>query len=74
MERPDPKQVLGRLLGPGDARSGCDECFASSTAMSSSSSQEPTQMRPRPACVLICPAARPVARITKASARSSGLD
>jgi hypothetical protein len=28
MERPDPKHVLGRLLGPGQPEVGCDECFA----------------------------------------------
>ena len=27
-ERPDLKQALGRLLGPGAAEIGCDECFA----------------------------------------------
>jgi hypothetical protein len=27
MERPDLKQVLGRLLGPNEAEIGCDECF-----------------------------------------------
>ena len=28
MERPDPQEVLGRLLGPGVREVGCDECFA----------------------------------------------
>lgn len=28
MERLDPKQVLGRLLGPSEREVGCDECFA----------------------------------------------
>jgi hypothetical protein len=28
MERPDPQEVLGRLLGPGEREVGCDECFA----------------------------------------------
>lgn len=27
MERPDPKQALGRLLGPAAAEVGCDACF-----------------------------------------------
>jgi hypothetical protein len=27
MERPDLKQVLGRLLGPAGPEVGCDECF-----------------------------------------------
>jgi hypothetical protein len=27
MERPDMKQALGRLLGPGQPEVGCDECF-----------------------------------------------
>jgi hypothetical protein len=27
-ERPDLKQALGRLLGPGGPEVGCDECFA----------------------------------------------
>jgi hypothetical protein len=27
MERPELKQALGRLLGPGQAEIGCDECF-----------------------------------------------
>jgi hypothetical protein len=27
-ERPDVKQALGRLLGPGEPEIGCDECFA----------------------------------------------
>ena len=27
MERPDPKQVLGRLLGPAGPEIGCDACF-----------------------------------------------
>ena len=27
MERPDLKQALGRLLGPGGPEVGCDECF-----------------------------------------------
>jgi len=27
-ERPDLKQALGRLLGPGASEIGCDECFA----------------------------------------------
>jgi hypothetical protein len=27
MERPELKQALGRLLGPGEAEIGCDECF-----------------------------------------------
>ena len=27
-ERPDLKQALGRLLGPGEPEVGCDECFA----------------------------------------------
>jgi len=27
-ERPDLKQALGRLLGPGAPEIGCDECFA----------------------------------------------
>jgi hypothetical protein len=26
-ERPDLKQALGRLLGPGQPEIGCDECF-----------------------------------------------
>jgi hypothetical protein len=26
-ERPDLKQALGRLLGPGAPEIGCDECF-----------------------------------------------
>jgi len=25
---PDPKQALGRLLGPSEPELGCDECFA----------------------------------------------
>jgi hypothetical protein len=28
MERPDLKQALRRLLGPGGPEVGCDECFA----------------------------------------------
>ena len=28
MDRPDLKQALGRLLGPGGPEVGCDECFA----------------------------------------------
>jgi hypothetical protein len=28
MERPELKQAFGRLLGPGEAEIGCDECFA----------------------------------------------
>jgi hypothetical protein len=28
MERSDPKQALGRLLGPGEPEIGCEECFA----------------------------------------------
>jgi hypothetical protein len=27
MERPDLKQALGRLLGPGEPEVGCDVCF-----------------------------------------------
>ncbi len=27
MERPDPEQTLGRLLGPAAAEVGCDACF-----------------------------------------------
>jgi hypothetical protein len=27
MERPELKQALGRLLGPGVPELGCDECF-----------------------------------------------
>jgi len=27
MERPDPKQLLGSLLGPAEPEVGCDECF-----------------------------------------------
>ncbi len=27
MERPDPKQALGRLLGPAGPEIGCDACF-----------------------------------------------
>jgi hypothetical protein len=27
MARPDPKQLLGRVLGPGEPEVGCDECF-----------------------------------------------
>jgi hypothetical protein len=27
MERPELKQALRRLLGPGEAEIGCDECF-----------------------------------------------
>jgi hypothetical protein len=27
MERPDPKEVLGRLLGPAGPEIGCDACF-----------------------------------------------
>jgi hypothetical protein len=27
IERPDLKQVLGRLLGPAGPEVGCDECF-----------------------------------------------
>jgi hypothetical protein len=27
MERPDPNEVLGRLLGPAEPEVGCDECF-----------------------------------------------
>lgn len=27
MERPELKQALGRLLGPGEAEIGCDQCF-----------------------------------------------
>ena len=27
MERPELKQALGRLLGPGGHEVGCDECF-----------------------------------------------
>ena len=27
MERPELTQALGRLLGPGQAEIGCDECF-----------------------------------------------
>jgi hypothetical protein len=27
MERPDLKQALGRLLGPGVPEIGCDQCF-----------------------------------------------
>jgi anti-sigma factor RsiW len=27
MERPDLKQVLGRLLGPAEPEVGCDVCF-----------------------------------------------
>jgi hypothetical protein len=27
MERPDPKQVLGRLLGPPEPEVDCDVCF-----------------------------------------------
>jgi len=27
MERPDLKQALGRLLGPGEAEVGCEVCF-----------------------------------------------
>ena len=27
MERPDLKQALGRLLGPGEPEIGCDVCF-----------------------------------------------
>lgn len=28
MERPELKQALARLLGPGKPEIGCDECFA----------------------------------------------
>jgi predicted anti-sigma-YlaC factor YlaD len=28
MERPDPKQMLDRLLGPGELEVSCEECFA----------------------------------------------
>jgi hypothetical protein len=27
MERPELKQALGRLLGPGEPEIGCEECF-----------------------------------------------
>jgi hypothetical protein len=27
MKRPELKQALGRLLGPGEQEVGCDECF-----------------------------------------------
>jgi hypothetical protein len=27
MDRPELKQALGRLLGPGEPELGCDECF-----------------------------------------------
>jgi hypothetical protein len=27
MKRPELKQALGRLLGPGEPEVGCDECF-----------------------------------------------
>jgi hypothetical protein len=27
MERPDPEQLLGRLLGPAEHEVGCDTCF-----------------------------------------------
>jgi hypothetical protein len=27
MKRPELKQALGRLLGPGESEIGCDECF-----------------------------------------------
>jgi hypothetical protein len=27
MDRADPKQTLGRLLGPSEAEVGCDTCF-----------------------------------------------
>jgi hypothetical protein len=27
MERPDPEQLLGRLLGPAEPEVGCDTCF-----------------------------------------------
>jgi hypothetical protein len=27
MKRPELKQALGRLLGPGEPEIGCDECF-----------------------------------------------
>jgi len=27
MDRPELKQALGRLLGPGEPEIGCDECF-----------------------------------------------
>ena len=27
MARPDPKHLLGRVLGPGEPEVGCDECF-----------------------------------------------
>ena len=27
MARPDPKQLLGRVLGQGEPEVGCDECF-----------------------------------------------
>jgi hypothetical protein len=27
LERPDPKQALGRLLGPAEPEVGCDTCF-----------------------------------------------
>ena len=27
MDRPDLKQAVGRLLGPAEAETGCDECF-----------------------------------------------
>ena len=27
MERPDPKRLLGSLLGPAEPEVGCDECF-----------------------------------------------
>jgi anti-sigma factor RsiW len=28
MERPELRQALARLLGPGESEVGCDECFA----------------------------------------------
>ena len=71
MERQDPKQVLGGCSGRVSVRLVVTSASRSSTAMSSSSLQEPTQMRPCLAYALICPAARPAARITRASARSS---
>ena len=45
LKRPELKQALGRLLGPAEAEIGCDACFDSSTATSSSSSPAATPTR-----------------------------
>ena len=71
-ERPDLKQALGRLLGPGGPEVGCDECFdAARPLRRARARRRATPTRRSPGCARTSTAALPAARSTRACARSS---